>query len=66
MLAKQREEETINESKREQSKVLPLTQSTSLRTLRPKIRKHLPRKLSEKLKKGRKPKLLKSKVTKRL
>jgi hypothetical protein len=39
MLARQREEEMIKESKRELSKVSPLILSTSSRTPKPKIRK---------------------------
>ena len=55
----------IKENKREPLKVLLLMPSINLRTLKLKTKKLLLNKLSDKLKKERKLKLLKNKVTKK-
>jgi hypothetical protein len=55
----------IKDNKREPLKVLLLMPSISLRTLKLKTKKLLLNKLSDKLKKERKLKLLKNKVTKK-
>jgi hypothetical protein len=55
----------IKENKREPLKVLLLMPSINLRTLKLKTKRLLLNKLSDKLKKERKLKLLKNKVTKK-